>query len=126
MVLGLLSHRLTGQEIFDLYMCHFVGSKGVRRDFRKVVVGWSSTYTLQAAEVLSGFDLPVLLLWGLDDEVLFPRSLAERLKAVLPRVEFDGVPGALTYVQEDQPERFVDRLSAFMARSMTTPASCMS
>lgn len=116
LVLGLLSHRLTGGEIFDLYMRHFTGSAGVRRDFRKVALGWSAAHTLHAADILRGSDMPVLLLWGQDDEVLFPWSLAERLAAVFPRAELTGVPGALTYVQEDAPEAFVEAVVTFMGR----------
>ncbi len=117
MVLGLLSHRLTGTEIFDLYMRHFVGNAAVRRDFRKLALGWGCVHTLKAAERFGSFHQPVLLLWGLDDEALFPRTLAERLAARFPNAEIAPIANALTYVQEDQPEAFVTQLQAFMRKT---------
>jgi pimeloyl-ACP methyl ester carboxylesterase len=113
MALGLLSHRLGGAELKTLYARHFVASAGVRRNFRNVVRGWSSTHTLAAAEALKNFQRPVLLLWGADDERLFPLALAQRLLQVFPDARLQVVPDSLTYVQEDQPAAFVEHVLAF-------------
>lgn len=115
LVLGLLSHRLGGDDIFRLYMHNFVSSNGVRRDFRKVVLGWSPAHTQSAARALAHFDKPVLLIWGADDQVLFPLALGERLAAIFPKAELAVVGDSLTYVQEDQPEAFVGHLLRFLA-----------
>lgn len=114
MALGLLSHRLSGEDIHQRYARHFVASAAVRRNFRQVVRGWSATHTLQAAESLALFNKPVLLIWGADDLTLFPLSLGERLAAVFPNARLEVVPQSMTYVQEDQPAIFARLLEGFV------------
>ncbi|HYF62681.1 MAG TPA: alpha/beta hydrolase [Herpetosiphonaceae bacterium] len=109
-VLGLLSHALSKEEIADLYVRGFVRDRRVRDDFKKVVKGWSPRATQRAAAALARFPKPAVIIWGADDERLFPRDLGERLWAVFPQARFEVVESALTYVQEDQPERFVQAL----------------
>lgn len=53
-VLGLLSLKLTGREIFEKYLKYFVQDKNVRGDFKKVVCGLSPHYTQTAAADLCG------------------------------------------------------------------------
>ena len=111
-VLGLLSHALSQEEIADLYVRGFVRDRRIRADFKKVVKGWSPDHTQRAAAELAHFKKPAVVIWGADDELLFPRELGERLCAVFPEARFEVVESALTYVQEDQPERFVRALLA--------------
>jgi pimeloyl-ACP methyl ester carboxylesterase len=117
MVLGLLSHTLSKEDIYAFYVHSFITNPGVRQDFKKGVLGWSPRLTQQAATTLTGFTRPVLLIWGDDDRALFPLELGRRLAAVFPRARFEGVAGALTYVQEDQPDEFAKRLFAFLSQS---------
>lgn len=112
LVLGLLSHSLTQDEIAELYVRGFVGDRRIRADFAKVVRGWSPRHTQRAAAALAHFEKPAVVIWGADDALLFPRELGERLWAVFPAARFEVVEAALTYVQEDQPERFVRALLA--------------
>lgn len=122
LVLGLLSHTLSKEELYDLYIRNFVQHKGVRADFAKVVKGWSSHYTIQAAEKLSFFNKPVLIIWGADDKKLFPIELGRRVCAIFPNAKFELVENSLTYVQEDQPEEFSRKLIAFIeTRIYETP-----
>ncbi len=121
MVLGLLSHSLNGAEIHERFTRYFVENAGVRRNFRCVVRGWSPTHTLDAARALAAFNKPVLLIWGEDDQVLFPLALGRRLAAVFPDARLEVVPGSLTYVQEDQPAAFVDKLCAFLGGGASQP-----
>jgi pimeloyl-ACP methyl ester carboxylesterase len=114
LVLGLLSHTLSKEEIHSLYVHSFIHNKGVRADFKKVVKGWSSHYTIQAAKKLSSFNKPVLVIWGADDIKLFPIELGRRVYAIFPNSLFELVENALTYVQEDQPEEFVVKLVHFI------------
>ncbi|MFC4305410.1 alpha/beta fold hydrolase [Cohnella boryungensis] len=117
LVLGLLSHRLTKDQLSDLYVRHFIRNSGVRADFVKVVKGWSPEYTLLAAKNLENFRQPVLILWGADDRKLFPLELGRRLHALFPNASFKLVPDSLTYVQEDQPETFAYELIHFCSSS---------
>lgn len=114
LVLGLLSHTLTKEELYELYIRHFIHYKGVRADFTKVVKGWSTHDTIQAAEKLSSFNKPVLVIWGADDTKLFPIALGRRVYGIFPDARFEIVENALTYVQEDQPEAFAYKLVHFI------------
>ena len=113
--LGLLSHTLSKEDIHEFYIKSFITNKGVRQDFKKVALGWSPQLTQQAAAALANFPRPVLLIWGDDDRALFPLELGRRLAAVFPHAQFERVAGALTYVQEDQPDEFARRLFAFLS-----------
>ncbi|MDR6225670.1 alpha/beta fold hydrolase [Desmospora profundinema] len=117
LVLGLLSHTLTKELIYQLYLRHFVENKGVRSDFVKVINGISSDITLQAAQKLSYFDKPVLIIWGTDDKKLFPIELGKRVSGIFPNACFEPVEDSLTYVQEDQPEKFVEKLLGFLEKT---------
>lgn len=113
--LGLLSHTLSKEDIYTFYIKSFITNAGVRQDFKKVALGWSPQLTQQAAAALINFTRPVLLIWGEDDEVLFPLELGQRLAAVFPDAQFERVAESLTYVQEDQPHEFAKLLFAFLS-----------
>ncbi|MHA7964272.1 alpha/beta fold hydrolase [Paenibacillus sp. CAU 1782] len=115
MALGLLSHSLTKEQLSELYIRSFIVQKGVRSDFVKVAKGWSPEITLQAAQKLTHFHQPVLVLWGTDDEKLFPLELGHRVFRIFPNASLKLVEGSLTYVQEDQPDIFASELLRFMA-----------
>ncbi|OBR65539.1 hypothetical protein A7K91_10895 [Paenibacillus oryzae] len=115
MAMGLLSHTLNKEQLSELYVRSFTRQKRIRSDFVKVVKGWSPEYTLQAAKRLAHFHKPVLVLWGADDKMLFPVELGKRVFEIFPHASFKLVEGSLTYVQEDQPERFASELLHFMA-----------
>lgn len=113
-VFGHLSNCLSGEDIYSRFSHNFSNISGVRRNFRKVVNGWSTTHTLEAAAKLVNYRKSVLLIWGEDDQILFPLSLGQRLAAVFPNAQLDVVPKSLTYVQEDQPRAFADRMRNFL------------
>lgn len=114
LVLGLLSHRLTKHEASTLYISSFIRQRGIRADFRKVVKGWSPRITLQAAEQLRQFRQPVLVLWGADDDKLFPQQLGLRVDAIFQQSTFKLIQNSRTYVQEDQPEAFATELAHWL------------
>jgi pimeloyl-ACP methyl ester carboxylesterase len=115
-VMGLLSNTLTGEQIRHLYVAPFINSAKVRRDFQKVVNTWSEKHTLAAADALKSYVNPVLILWGDEDNKLFPMTLGKRLAEVFQQVEFYPVNGAMTYVQEDQADEFIRRLEGYLVR----------
>ncbi|EAQ67112.1 putative hydrolase [Marinomonas sp. MED121] len=113
-VMGLLSNALTGAQIKALYVKPFIENVGIRRDFQKVVNTWSIKYTLEAASLLVSYSGPVLIIWGEEDRKLFPISLGRRLAGIFNQVAFRTVEGAMTYVQEDQPEQFVNLVESYL------------
>ncbi|CCN35212.1 putative hydrolase or acyltransferase (alpha/beta hydrolase superfamily) [Vibrio nigripulchritudo SO65] len=116
LVLGLLSNSLTKEEVYHQYVYHFIRSKSIRYDFKKVAQGWSTDHTNAAAEALKDFNKPVAIIWATDDKVLFPESLGRRLHSVFPESEFHPVSSALTYVHHDQPDIYCEKVSLFLSR----------
>lgn len=113
-VLGLLSSRLSQNEIYKHYVKGFIDNAGVRSDFKKVARAWSVDYTQEAAQMLAQLTIPTLLLWGAEDKKLFPASLAERLHKTLAGSQLIFIDGAMTYVQVDQPKLFIKHTQVFL------------
>ena len=108
---GWVMKDLPPEEVLDSYTQPLL-DPGVRRDAKKVLKGVSKKHTLRAAERLGQFDKPVLVAWGEEDK-LFPLSLAERLEDVLPDARLQVIPGARTFVAEDQPLRLAVAIRDF-------------
>jgi haloalkane dehalogenase len=64
---------------------------------------------------LASLGVPVLLVWGEDDEFA-PVAGAHRFERELPDTELVVVPGARHFVWEDAPEECAEALTAFLAR----------
>lgn len=60
-------------------------------------------------------DIPALLVWGEDDDVI-PLTEADVLRARLPNSELIEVPGGSHAPYDDQPEAFTEILLDFLAR----------
>jgi pimeloyl-ACP methyl ester carboxylesterase len=86
---------------------------GVKHDAKKVTAGMNKRYTLEAAEKLSGSELPILLTWAPGDR-FFPISYAERLARETPNARLVQVPDAATFVPLDQPVRLADEIASFV------------
>lgn len=84
----------------------------IRRDAKKLLRGVSKEHTIGAAARLVDLDIPVLLAWGGEDK-LFPLSLAKRLKDVMPHARLETVPGARTFVAEDEPDALARLIDDF-------------
>jgi len=114
LMMGLLSHKLTTDELSELYLKSFTENKLIRDDFAKNVKTWSPKYTLEAADKLKTFKFPVLILWGEDDINLFPLKLGQQLKTVFQNAELIIIPNSKTYIQEDQPEIMIKEIIQFI------------
>jgi pimeloyl-ACP methyl ester carboxylesterase len=114
LMMGLLSHKLTNDELSELYLKSFITNKAVRRNFAANIKTWSPKYTIEAAEKLKAFKFPVLVLWGQDDKKLFPIKLGEQLKTVFQNAELITIPNSKTYIQEDQPEIMIKEIIQFI------------
>lgn len=86
----------------------------VRRDGNKFAAGLDSRHTLAAAKRLSEFDKPTLLAWP-PENTFFTYELAERLADTIPNARLEPVPGALTFLPEDQPERLAELVGELAA-----------
>ncbi|NLR93812.1 alpha/beta fold hydrolase [Flammeovirga agarivorans] len=111
---GLLSNALNPEELYEHYAKHFVADDLIRENFKRLVLGWNPKYTEKAAADLKEFNKPVLILWGMDDLDMFPLELGERIRNIFPNVEFVKIENAKTYVQEDNPQDFVENIHQFL------------
>ncbi len=103
-------------ELIASWMEPGLSDPDVKRDVKKVTTGMNKRYTLEAAEKLSGSELPVLLTWAPGDR-LFPLKYAERLARETPNARLVEIPDAATFVPLDQPARLADEIASFVAAS---------
>ena len=103
-------------ELVASWMAPGLSDPGVKHDAKKVTAGMNKRHTLEAAEKLSGSDLPVLLTWAPGDR-FFPISYAERLAKEIPNARIVRIPDAKTFVPLDQPQRLADEIAAFAGAS---------
>ena len=118
MTFGLLSHTLKKEEIFEFYVKHFAENKLIRRDFKKLAIEWHPKYTEKASKELAKFNKPVLILWGVDDLELFPIELGRRLKSIFSKSTFVEIENSKTYIQEDNPQRFIENIKKFLKKNV--------
>jgi pimeloyl-ACP methyl ester carboxylesterase len=86
---------------------------GVRRDLARLLRAVDTRYTFDAAEALRSFDKPAVVLWA-DGDRIFPREHGRRLAELLPQGRFDLIAGSRTFIPEEQPERLVSAMRAFL------------
>lgn len=87
---------------------------GVRRDFRRFLDGIDPADLTAAAGRLDRFDGPVLLAWAPEDR-FFRLVDGRRLAACFRDARVVEIPGSLTFVPHDQPERLAEEIVAFSA-----------
>jgi pimeloyl-ACP methyl ester carboxylesterase len=100
-------------DLIASWMAPSLGDPAVKRDATKVTAGMNKRYTLEAAEKLSGSDLPILLTWAPGDK-FFPIKYAERLARETPNARIVQIPDAGTFVALDQPQRLADEIASFV------------
>ena len=100
-------------ELVRAWLAPVLTDSGVRRDTRKLVSGMHKRYTLAAAEELRSVDIPVRLIWGVEDK-FFKLDQAERFAGMLPNAEIVEVQGARTFSPLDQPQAIADAIASFV------------
>ncbi len=108
---GWVMNELPPRDVLDSYTRPLL-DRAIRRDAKKVLRGISNDHTIGAAQRLGEFDKLVLLAWAEEDK-LFPVSLAERLKRVLPQAQLRVIPKARTFVAEDRPVELAEAIADF-------------
>ena len=114
-MMGLLSHSISKNEISELFLKSFIHNKNIRKNFTNNTKTWSPKYTIEAAQKLKKENFPVLILWGLDDKKLFPLELGRQLNNIFQNSELIQIPDSKTYVQEDQPEIMAEEIINFIS-----------
>jgi pimeloyl-ACP methyl ester carboxylesterase len=112
---GYVTSRPMPADVMRSYTGPIRLNPGVRRDFARMLRAVDTKYTFEAAELLTTFDKPALVLWAENDRI-FPREHGRRLARLLPRGEFALIPDSRTFIPEDQPEPLAAAIAGFLAR----------
>ncbi|MEV0029614.1 alpha/beta hydrolase [Nocardia sp. NPDC050793] len=113
-VFGWVMKRPIPADIMESYVSHIRNDPAIRRDYRRFTRSIDNRYTREAAERLSQFTKPVLLLWG-SEERLFPVHLAERLHTILPNSTLRLLDDTYVFIAEDRPTDLTDAIREFLA-----------
>ena len=111
MAYGRLAHDLP-DELTRAWVQPFLEDADVRRDAAAFMRAIDKATMLDAAARLPSLKIPSLVVWGQDDR-FFPRELGERLAAALG-ARLAPIPGARTFVAEDEPEALADLIRGFV------------
>jgi pimeloyl-ACP methyl ester carboxylesterase len=118
MAFGALTIKPIPSAVLDEYLGPVIHDAKIRRNVRKILLGISSKYTLEAASKFSQFNAPVLIAWGRDDP-FFPSGHAVRFKNAFPNAQLEYVDDAAAFVPEDQPQRLAELIAAFITEHKT-------
>ncbi len=78
--------------------------------------GLSTNHTMELVALLPKIDIPVLLLWGEDDEWCVP-ALADRFQSDIPHAERVDIADAGHWVPYDKPVEYAEAILDFMQRN---------
>ena len=111
-VFGWITNEVDSVKV-DRWADALLADPRVRRDARKVLLGFGPAVTNAAAAALRETRLPFLVAWGMDDKAFVP-ALAQRFCAEVPTAELVEIENCKTLVCWDQPERLARLLSDFI------------
>jgi pimeloyl-ACP methyl ester carboxylesterase len=116
---GRLARHRIDPELLKQWFEPLRTTRGVRRDFKKLLRTLSSEYTLGAVDRLRNLQAPALIVWSREDPV-FPFAHGERLAADLPDARLVVVEDSYGFVPLDQPRRLVDLIAGFLRETSRT------
>jgi pimeloyl-ACP methyl ester carboxylesterase len=115
MTYGPLSKRPVPREVMDRWFAPALSDRKVRRDLRKYVLSapQGRRDLLSAAEALSSFHGPALVVWATEDR-LMPREHGRRLAELLPNGRLVEIDDSYTLIPEDQPTELAQLIREFV------------
>ena len=119
---GWLAHRLPSRDVLAGWAGPLMTTPEIRRDLSKLVRAISPNQTLDAAARFGKVSQPVMLAWG-DADKFFSEDVGKRLAASFPNSRFEPMPGARTFVPEDQPERLAELVRDFARETAPSAAA---
>jgi pimeloyl-ACP methyl ester carboxylesterase len=105
-------YRDVSDEKLEPYIEPWLGTGGQPAFYRQIAQN-GPKYTDEVEDRYGEIGVPVLVLWGEQDEWL-PVEIGQRLHARIPESTFETIPEAGHLVQEDAAEIVTSRLSAFL------------
>lgn len=115
----LAKHRLP-EDLLRRWLTPAASDRSIRADTSRFLLGVDRRHTLAAADRLGEVDVPVLLVWSIEDPV-FPISLAHRLVARLPDARLAPVEDSFCFVPQDRPALLAERIREFVQDEPAAP-----
>ncbi|MGI8926268.1 MAG: alpha/beta fold hydrolase [Tepidiformaceae bacterium] len=116
MALGRMTKRKVPHDITDDWLRPVLNQRAIRKDLVRYLRAVDKREMLEAAEQLSAFDRPALVVWAEEDRVM-PIDTGRRLAEALPRGEFATVSDSYTLIPEDQPDELSRLIRDFIRRT---------
>lgn len=113
MTFGSLTMKPIPSPVLDEYLWPVIHNAAIRRDTRKILLGISSKYTLEAAYRFGRFTAPVLLAWGKEDSIFKP-TYARQLMYAFSNARLEYIERAGALVPEDQPQCLAQLIRTFI------------
>ncbi len=107
-------HRTLDDETLGAYLSPWQGEGGQAAYFRKIAQ-WTDDDVGALEPLLPTLRVPVRILWGEEDRWL-DRSVADRLRALIPGAELRLIPDAGHFSPEDAPAAVARELIGFFGR----------
>ncbi len=118
---GLLTVRPIDPDAMTAYTSPLRTNSAVRADFARLVRAVSSRYTQEAADRLTQFEKPTLIVWSLDDR-LFPLRHGHRLATLMPNASLSVIADSGAFIPEDRPVELAHLIEGFVDASIPTPS----
>lgn len=109
---GHLTVRPIDPDAMESYTRPLRTNLAVRRDFAKLVRAISNRYTLEAADRISQFEKPALVVWSGDDR-LFPLRHGHELAQRLRNARLEVIRDAGAFIPEDRPRELARLIADF-------------
>jgi pimeloyl-ACP methyl ester carboxylesterase len=106
------SHRGLHPEVLDALVRPWLGERRQAAFYRQIAQA-DEHFTEEVEDRLGDLDMPVLVVWGKDDQWL-PAAYADRLVTLIPQARLGLVEDAGHLVQEDAPGRLTGLLTDFL------------
>lgn len=116
---GALTKKPLTDALLESWVAPSAKDGAVRRDSGKFARGVSNKLTLAAAEKLSAFAGPTLLLWG-EDDPFFTIDLASRLRPHFADARLERIADATVFSPLDQPAKVAAGIERFIAECHET------
>jgi pimeloyl-ACP methyl ester carboxylesterase len=109
---GWMAKRSIPAATIDAWFAPLRRNPGVRRDLARFLRGVDRQILVDAADRLTGFDHPALVVWATEDRVM-PYQHGERLATMLPNARLVPIEDTYTLIPLDQPAELARHIRQF-------------
>jgi pimeloyl-ACP methyl ester carboxylesterase len=116
----LTKQQIQRHQAEDSYLLPARTIAGVESDLKRVIKGFHTRCTNEAADRLGEFDRPALIAWSLDDRFFKPPH-AQQLARELPKARLEWIENPCSLSPEDEPARVAKLIAGFVRGNWAQP-----